>query len=68
MTSDKDDLEEALQENLRLRRQLGAEASKGKTIRAGGRSAVKNKQLLYIAGALFAVFVATLIFHLVTSG
>jgi hypothetical protein len=31
MTSDKDDLEQALQENLRLRRELGAAAGKARS-------------------------------------
>jgi hypothetical protein len=42
MTSDSDDLEQALRENLKLRRKLGAEAAKGKTAlsakQAGGVS------------------------------
>jgi hypothetical protein len=29
---------------------------------------MKNKQLLYMAGAIFAVAIAMLIFHLATSG
>ncbi len=58
MTSDKDDLEEALQENLRLRRQLGAEASKGTaTIRAGGMG-YRLGWVLYWAACIVAGLLA----------
>ena len=44
MTSDKDDLEQALQENLQLRRELGAQAAK-----ASGGVAYRLGWLLYWA-------------------
>lgn len=43
MTSDSDDLEQQLQENLRLRRELAAEVAKAKAISQNGRRRELNR-------------------------
>jgi hypothetical protein len=52
MTSDEDDLDQALQENLRLRRQLGAEATKGQAAMAANSAGMAYRLgwVLYWAG------------------
>jgi hypothetical protein len=46
MTSDRDDLEEALQENLKLRRELAADVAKAKEISQSGGIAYRLLVLL----------------------
>src|SRR5215510_9632766 len=56
MTSDSDDLERALQENLKLRRELAAKAAKGEAaIRRGGMSYRLGWVLYWTCAALALV-------------
>ena len=63
MTSNKDDLEEALQENLRLRRELGAEASRAEATvnkTQGGGVVYRLGRVLYWTGCIIASLSAAL--------
>jgi hypothetical protein len=62
MTSDEDDLDQALQENLRLRRQLGAEATKGQAAMAANSAGMAYRLgwVLYWAGCIIGGLSAVL--------
>lgn len=66
MTSDSDDLEKALQENLRLREELGAKAAEGEAALRYSQFADPNWQAVFFAILLLLISI-TLVLIITTT-